>query len=103
MPWGGHDQGPPSWCRNCKPLNPPDSGTPGQNQGVVDGSKETNWHSLFAENSVLFGGFAEDFGPVDRLSDRSEDLLRGAREEPGHIGVFVMKTRQSVHQKFALS
>ena len=64
-----------------------------QNQGVVDGSKETNWRSLKAENSVLFGGFAEDFGSVDRLSDCSEDLLRGVREEPGHIEVFVIKTR----------
>ena len=34
-----------------------------------------------------------DFGPVDRLSGRSEDLLCRVREEPGDIGVFVMKTR----------
>ena len=30
-----------------------------QNQGVVDGSKETNRHSPKAENSVLLGGLAE--------------------------------------------
>ena len=59
MPWGGCDEG---CCLGAeiaqlRTLLVPEPQV--QNQSVVDRSKETNRHSLKAENSVLFGRLAE--------------------------------------------
>lgn len=46
-------------------------------------------HIVKAEFQFYSRDLAEDYSPGDNLSDNSEELLQGVREEPKYIWIFL--------------